>query len=243
MSDETDNGGLFVEISDAFGVDLSPQTVPTLTSLDCAQNLIDKLWPAARNLLHKTQMNRDVQQQKLALRELISSTDASQVRHGVELMTKLDSPAIWEEFAAGIIIDEQGHLLYPKGTIRGWVQVEFQADVALAIARHAGLLDGITKLNLSKCFVQDLRPLSGLTTLDELYITTGVKRNRRFKDLSGLEGLPNLTWLAFSKTSVSDLGPLMALTNLTDVFLGETLVSDEERQRLQDALPSCWLRD
>ena len=69
--------------------------------------------------------------------------------------------------------------------------------------------------------VSDLSPLSGLTTLTELWL----QRNA-ISDLSPLTGLTNLTRLSLGGNPISDISPLAGLTNLTELWLWENNISD-----------------
>ena len=64
--------------------------------------------------------------------------------------------------------------------------------------------------------------------------------NTQVSDLSPLAELKNLKVLhLINNTQVSDLSSLAELKNLLQLDLRNTLVSDEQLQRLQQALPNC----
>jgi Leucine-rich repeat (LRR) protein len=85
-------------------------------------------------------------------------------------------------------------------------------------------LSGLTKLNqidLSYNHISDLRPLSGLTNLLALHLS-----GNSISDLRPLSGLTKLQSLSFRENSISDLSPLSSLTNLGGLFLDNNLISD-----------------
>jgi len=76
-------------------------------------------------------------------------------------------------------------------------------------------------LDLYNTQVSDISALSGLTNLEELYLSyTNVS------DISALSGLTNLEVLGLSNTQVSDISALSGLTNLKELDLSYTNVSD-----------------
>jgi hypothetical protein len=85
-------------------------------------------------------------------------------------------------------------------------------------------LSGLTKLNqlaLDDNHISDLRPLSGLTNLLALQLS-----GNSISDLRPLSGLTKLESLSFRGNSISDLSPLSSLTNLGGLFLDNNLISD-----------------
>lgn len=87
----------------------------------------------------------------------------------------------------------------------------------------AGLerLTSVQEIDLTGQDVTDLGPLSAMTTLRSLRLTS----NAGVTDLSALDGLP-LANLGLSATAVTDLEPLARTTTLQWVGLGDTGVSD-----------------
>jgi internalin A len=85
-------------------------------------------------------------------------------------------------------------------------------------------LSGLTKLNqigLDDNHISDLRPLSGLTNLLALQLS-----GNSISDLHPLSGLTKLESLSFRANSISDLTPLSSLTNLGGLFLDNNSISD-----------------
>jgi hypothetical protein len=58
-------------------------------------------------------------------------------------------------------------------------------------------------------------------------------------DLTSLVALENLKELYICSPKVKDLSPLAELKNLERLYLDYTQVTDEQVQRLQEALPNC----
>jgi len=94
-------------------------------------------------------------------------------------------------------------------------------------------LKNLESLALSDTQVSDLSPLAELTNLERLYL-----RNTQVSDLSPLAELENLEVLGLTGTQVSDLSPLAELESLEYLYL-PTQVSDEQVQKLRQALPNC----
>lgn len=99
----------------------------------------------------------------------------------------------------------------------------------------------LKRLILSTSKVSDLKPLSGLTNLEELDISSSNS------DLKPLSGLTNLRILGVSG-EFSDLTPLSGLTNLTHLYLSSDNLSDlkpiESLNKLDYIfLVSCSLKD
>ena len=69
--------------------------------------------------------------------------------------------------------------------------------------------------------------------------------DRHLEDLYPLVSLTHLRVLALTNSQVSNLSSLESLTNLERLYLSSTLVTKEEVQKLQLALPNCkihWYR-
>jgi len=65
------------------------------------------------------------------------------------------------------------------------------------------------------------------------------KPDRHLEDVYPLVSLTHLRVLALSNSQVSNLSSLESLTNLETLYLSGTLVTKEEVQKLQLALPNC----
>ncbi len=113
---------------------------------------------------------------------------------------------------------------------------------------NAGLehLSGLTRLqwlSCENCWIDDLSPLTGLTTLSSLDIDAnpvgdisalaGLSRmtylsanNTQLTDISPLAGFPELIYAYLAGNQISDLSPLLELTNLYWLDLGSNLISD-----------------
>ncbi len=70
--------------------------------------------------------------------------------------------------------------------------------------------------------VSDLAPLSGLTSLRELWLHD----NHRISDVGPLAGLNSLETLLLQKNGITDLAPLSGLRSLTRLYVGENPVTD-----------------
>jgi len=78
--------------------------------------------------------------------------------------------------------------------------------------------------------------------LDENYFSSVMcvyLKDTKISDVKPLAGLTNLTLLQLWNTPVTDLTPLADLTNLQHLGLEYTNVSDEEIEKLKQALPNC----
>ncbi|MCH7727821.1 MAG: leucine-rich repeat domain-containing protein [Planctomycetes bacterium] len=98
-------------------------------------------------------------------------------------------------------------------------------------------LAGMTSLEglyLSVTRVTDLTSVAGLKSLEELYLY-----NTQVSDLAPLEKLTSLRALSLQGTKVSDLTPLAELKNLEWLELEHTQVSEEQVEKLRQALPNC----
>ncbi len=69
--------------------------------------------------------------------------------------------------------------------------------------------------------ISDLSPLSGLTSLERLYLGSN-----SISDVSDLSGLTNLEWLDLSRNSILDISPLSGLTNLEWLRLNDNAIFD-----------------
>jgi hypothetical protein len=98
---------------------------------------------------------------------------------------------------------------------------------AYAVIASAGLEGNVVLVgelefvSLSKTLVKDLRPLSGLVKLKELYLC-----NTHVKDLTPLSGLVKLEWLSLDNTEMNDLALLSGLDKLEWLNLANTQVKD-----------------
>jgi len=98
-------------------------------------------------------------------------------------------------------------------------------------------LEGLTKLKtlvLSGTQVSDLRPLASLANLEGLDLS-----ETQVSDVIPLEGLTKLRLLGLAETQFSDVTPLAGLTNLKGLFIRSTKSSDEDFEKLEQALPNC----
>ena len=69
--------------------------------------------------------------------------------------------------------------------------------------------------------ISDLSPLSGLTSLERLYLY-----DNSISDVSDLSGLTSLEWLDLSNNSISDVSDLSGLTSLKTLYLSINSISD-----------------
>jgi hypothetical protein len=95
-------------------------------------------------------------------------------------------------------------------------------------------LKSLEDLALSNTPVSDLSPLAELKNLNELYL-----EGTQVHDLSPLAEMENLEMIWLDSTPVLDLSPLATLTNLKWLKLRNTLVSEQQVQELEKALPNC----
>ena len=72
-----------------------------------------------------------------------------------------------------------------------------------------------------RCEIEDLSPLSGLTSLEFLHLY-----GNEIEDVSPLSGLTSLEELHLARNSISDVGPLSGLVNLTLLHLFGNEVED-----------------
>jgi len=63
--------------------------------------------------------------------------------------------------------------------------------------------------------------------------------NTQVSDPSPLAELKSLELLYLADTQVSDLSPLAELKNLTELYLNNTNVSNDQVEKLRQALPNC----
>ncbi|OUD12421.1 leucine-rich repeat domain-containing protein [Thioflexithrix psekupsensis] len=94
----------------------------------------------------------------------------------------------------------------------------------------------VVGLRLSKCEIEDLSPLQGLTALTGLSL-----ENNQINDLSPLQGLTALTWLGLYENQISDLSPLQGLTALTGLDLWDNQISDLSPLQGLTALTGLYL--
>jgi Leucine-rich repeat (LRR) protein len=83
-------------------------------------------------------------------------------------------------------------------------------------------LTNLENLNLGGNQISDLKPLSGLKNLTQLYLYD----NKRISDLTPLSNLTNLTRMSLCYNQISDLAPLSKLTKLEWLELGDNQISD-----------------
>jgi len=158
--------------------------------------------------------------QLAAIRKLIKSKEWADVKQGLALLESVKDEDIWAIFAAGIRLSSDGALMDSSVELRKRMTHAFRINATLSAARHAGLLDSLTHLDLRPPWgggrehgaLRDISPLSGLTALTDL----NLHREWNVSDFAPLATLKNLTHLNISFCSqVADLRPLAALTNLT----------------------------
>jgi len=90
----------------------------------------------------------------------------------------------------------------------------------------------IVRLNISNTNINDLSPLSGITTLQYLSID-----NVPIQDLAPLSNLENLRTLSISRTWIHDLEPLRGLHKLQDLNLSYTSI-----RSLEPIMYLKWMR-
>lgn len=111
--------------------------------------------------------------------------------------------------------------------LRDLAGIDFLADVVAVQLPHGledvsqlGELKGLRELDLNHYRLDDVRQLSGLTSLRRLKLVAG-------GDLTPLASLAHLQWLDISLSeAVSDLSPLARLASLEELNLAQTSVSD-----------------
>ena len=113
-------------------------------------------------------------------------------------------------------------------------------------------------LDLRRANIANLEPLSGLSSLQMLYLT-----DTNVSDINSITKLPNLHWLELdgtaikdispighmrqlqfldlSRTDIEDIAPLARLDALIGLSLSYTRVSDEAISDLQESLPDCGI--
>jgi len=108
--------------------------------------------------------------------------------------------------------------------------------------RECGLtsIDGIQRMTrlsvliLSGNNISDISPLSEMT-----HLTTVNLSGNHITDLSALGSLKNLAWLIISNNQIADITPLLGLTSLRNLYINGNPVSNDDVERLRDALPKC----
>jgi len=98
-------------------------------------------------------------------------------------------------------------------------------------------LTNLNDLTLDLTQVKDISPLANLTNLNELTLL----RYSQVEDFSPLKDLPNLTQLTLWGSRLTDFSTLNVLQNLSELELRWTQVNKEEVQKLQEALPNCFI--
>jgi len=85
---------------------------------------------------------------------------------------------------------------------------------------------------------QELKHLSGLTNLEQLFLSYTQISDKGLKHLSGLT---NLSWLWLTNTHVSDEGlkHLSGITTLIRLYVENTKVTEDGIKKLQKKLPYC----
>jgi hypothetical protein len=118
------------------------------------------------------------------------------------------------------------------------VSVGFYSDntmrLPLSDVTPLASLTNLEGLRLAGTQVSDLTPIAELTNLKELDLAI-----TQVQDLTPLAGLTNLKRLKLFGTRVSDVTPLAGLTNLEELVLSKTQVSNEQIDKLKQALPNC----
>jgi len=94
----------------------------------------------------------------------------------------------------------------------------------------------VVSVNLANTQMSDLSPLAELKSLEVLILN-----DTKVSDLSPLAELENLETLWIFNTQVHDLSPLAESKNLKVLWLDSTHVSEEQAEKLQQALPDCWI--
>ena len=85
-------------------------------------------------------------------------------------------------------------------------------------------LSGLTNLlvlYLTSNAISDISPLSGLTKLHDLSLS-----GNAISDISALSSLTRLEWLYLTSNAISDISVLSGLTNLSDLYLSDNAISD-----------------
>lgn len=98
-------------------------------------------------------------------------------------------------------------------------------------------LVNLQQLNLMGNSISDLTPLASLENLQELYLT-----GNSISDITPLASLTNLTYLSIMDNDITDITPLLSLKNLKTLKLkgfDDDNISDEDIERLREALPDC----
>ena len=186
------------------------------------------------------------------IRKLINSSEWADVGQGLALLHATDDPALWALLAEGIRFSAEGRLVLGAGEIKKRVKKDHRVGVALAAARQVGLLESLTRLDLSGTGVQDLQPLRGLVNLTTLDLSAcsalkdlrplrglvnlktlnlifeGWDSNNVLTSLDGLEGMTRLTTLTLHHCkALRDLRALKGLSSLTTLTLRDCLsISD-----------------
>jgi hypothetical protein len=98
---------------------------------------------------------------------------------------------------------------------------EVMASILDGFAPRADWIPFITKLDFSRTRLSDLRPLSGLASLQSLDLS-----HTSVIDLSPLSGLTSLQDLDLDRTLVTELSPISGLNSLLVLNVSHTRVSD-----------------
>jgi hypothetical protein len=101
--------------------------------------------------------------------------------------------------------------------------VEFNGNDIIDISPLSGLTN-LATLYLSSNQISDISPLSGLTSLTSL--TRLSLDNNQIIDISPLSGLTNLTELNLGYNQIIDINPLSGLVNITLLWLQNNQISD-----------------
>jgi Leucine-rich repeat (LRR) protein len=99
-------------------------------------------------------------------------------------------------------------------------------------------LSSMTKLDLKKSKITDVKPLQSLTQLTTLNLG-----GNKISDLKPLESLTNLTWLYLGFNQVSDITPLPSLTKLKWLYLNNNQISDIKPLESATKLTELYLSD
>ena len=99
-----------------------------------------------------------------------------------------------------------------------------------------GDLAGITKLQLDGLEITDLSGLEGMTQLTNLYLF-----NNQISDISPLQVMTQLKRLWLSHNKISDISPLQGMTQMTNLYLEYNNISDISPLQCMTQMFSLWL--
>ena len=81
--------------------------------------------------------------------KMIKASDWATVSRGLELLNTIADDEQWYILRMGITVDESGKLEANGGAINAFVDEQHKENVGLHVAAYSGMLDDVTRLDLS----------------------------------------------------------------------------------------------